>query len=101
MDSSQTIQWQSLELVTWAFHMAVGELEIERGTMLERLSFCTRQLSTLQPKLLRLPGSLIQELVQLLNDLKAGHYDEDPSEGSAAVRKYYGNLQSALLDGLP
>jgi hypothetical protein len=99
--SRQAIQWQSLESVTWALHVAVGHLETERGAMVERLSFCTRQLSMLQPRLLRLPGSLTQEFIQLINDLEAGRYDHDPFQGDAAIRKYYGILQVALLDALP
>jgi hypothetical protein len=89
MDSSQTIQWHSLDFVTWAFHVAVGHLEGAHGTMLERLSFRHQAVVDAQTKLLRLPGSLTQELRQLLNDLKAGHCDEYPLEGNAAVRKYY------------
>jgi hypothetical protein len=101
MYSYKTIQWQSLESVTWAFHIVIDHLETESGTMAERLSFCTRQLSTLQPKLLRLPGSLTQELIQLVGDLRSGHYENDPSRGQSAIRNYYTGLRSALLDSLP
>ncbi len=85
MNSYNTIQWQSLESVTWTFRVAVDHLATERGTMAERLSFCIRQLSTLQPNLLRLPGSLTQELIQLIDDLRAGHYESDPSLGDSEL----------------
>ena len=75
----QAIRWRSLESVTWAFREVSDHLAIERGTMAERLSFCARQLSMLQPKLLLLPGSLTQELAQLIADLQAGRYERDPS----------------------
>ena len=54
-----------------------------------------------QPEHLRLTGSLTQQFIRLINDLKAGRYDHDPLQGDAAIRKYYGILQVALLDALP
>jgi hypothetical protein len=36
----------------------------------------------LQPKLLRLPGSLTQEFIQLASDLRAGRYESDPHEAT-------------------
>jgi hypothetical protein len=101
MNSYNTIQWQSLESVAWMFHVAIDHLETESETMAERLSFCTRQLSMLQPKLLRLPGSPTRELIQLIGDLRSGHYESDPSQGHWAIRNYYSSLSSALLDSLP
>ena len=98
MNSRQAIQWQSLESVTWTFHIAIDQLGNERGTMAERLSFCTRRLSMLQPKLLRLPGSLTQELIQLIADLQAGRYERDPTIGELAIRHYYSRLKVTLLD---
>ena len=98
MNSSRAIQWQSLESATWTFHVAIDHLDMERGTMAERLSFCSRQLSMLQPKLLSLPGSLTHELIQLLCDLQAGHYEHDPSLGELAIRNYYRRLKDTLLD---
>jgi hypothetical protein len=90
-----------LESVTWTFHVAIGRLETENGTVAERLSFCTRQLSMLQPKRLRLPGSLTQDLIQLIGDLRSVHYEDDPSRGHSAIRHYYSRLSSTLLDSLP
>jgi hypothetical protein len=101
MNFNNTIQWQFVESVTWAFHVAVDQLATEHGTMAERLSLCTRQLSMLQPKLLCLPGSLTQQLIQLVGDLRAGRYECDPSQGARAIGNYYSNLNSALLDLLP
>lgn len=98
MNISQATQWQSLESVTWTFHLAVDHLALESGTMTERLLFCTRQLSMLQPNLLSLPGSLTQELIQLISDLQAGRYERDPSLGNVAIRNYYNRLQVTLLD---
>jgi hypothetical protein len=69
--------------------------------MAERLSFCTRQLSMLQPKLLPLPGSLTQELIQLIGDLQAEHYERDPSLGYLAIRNYYSRFKVSLLDSFP
>jgi hypothetical protein len=98
MNTRQAAQWQSLESVTWTFHLAVDHLALERGTMAERLFFCTRQLSMLQPKLLSLPGSLTQDLVQLTGDLRAGRYERDPSLGDLAIPNYYSRLRGTLLD---
>jgi hypothetical protein len=100
MISYSTTQWQALESVTWTFHVAVEHLEAEGGTTAERLSFCTRQLTMLQPKLLRLPGSLTRDLIQLIGDLRSGHYESDPSRGHSAIRNYYSCLNSALQDSL-
>jgi 2-polyprenyl-6-methoxyphenol hydroxylase-like FAD-dependent oxidoreductase len=52
-----------LEAVTWSFHVAVEHLTSDRGTTADRLSACTRQLSTLKPNRLHLPGSLIWRLL--------------------------------------
>jgi hypothetical protein len=101
MNSYNTTRWQILESVTWMFHVAVNHLEAESGTIAARLSFCTRQLSVLQPKRLPLPGMLTQDLIQLMGDLRSGHYESDPSRGHSAIRSFYGNLSSALLDSLP
>ena len=101
MTSYNTTQWQALESVTWMFHVAVEHLEAERGTSADRLSFCTRQLTMLQPKLLRLPGSLTRDLIQLIGDLRSGHYESDPSRGHSAIRNYYSSLNSVLQDSLP
>jgi hypothetical protein len=83
------------------FHVAVEHLETESGTMAERLSFCTRQLTVLQPKPLRLPGSLTRDLIQLIGDLRSGHYESDPLRGHSAIQNYYSSLNSALQDLLP
>lgn len=83
------------------FHVAVDHLEVESSTMAGRLSFCTRLLSTLDPQHLRLPGSLTQQFIQLIGDLRSGHYDSDPSRGHSAIRSYYSSLNSTLLDSLP
>jgi hypothetical protein len=101
MTSYNTTQWQALESVTWMFHVAVEHLEAERGTSADRLSFCTRQLTMLQPKLLRLPGSLTRDLIQLIGDLRSGHYEFDPSRGHSAIRNYYSSLNAALENSLP
>jgi hypothetical protein len=52
----------------------------------------------LQPNLLALPGSLSQELIQLIDDLQTGRYERDPSLGDLPIQNYCSKLKVMPLN---
>jgi hypothetical protein len=89
----------SLEKVVWEFHLVVEKLGEDSGrAMTQRLLLSTKQLSILRAGSLRMPGSLDQDLNNLLARLQNGMYDNDPHRGEFEIRNFYLKAMGALLD---